>query len=49
LNGSDGTIISIINITDENGKGFDNAFWMEYMGYGTVEQPLKPLAGGLMW
>jgi hypothetical protein len=26
LNGSDGTIISIINITDENGKGFDNAF-----------------------
>ena len=48
LNGSDGTIISIINITDENGKGFDNAFWNgEYMGYGNGGTAFKPLAGGL--
>jgi bacillolysin len=48
LNGGDGTIISIINITDENGKGFDNAFWNgEYMGYGNGGTAFKPLAGGL--
>ena len=48
LNGSDGTIISIINITDEDGKGFDNAFWNgEYMGYGNGGTAFKPLAGGL--
>ena len=48
LNGSDGTIVSIINITDENGKGFDNAFWNgEYMGYGNGGTAFKPLAGGL--
>jgi bacillolysin len=48
LNGKGGTIISIINITDENGKGFDNAFWNgEYMGYGSGGTYFKPLAGGL--
>ena len=48
LNGEGGTIISIINITDENGKGFDNAFWNgEYMGYGNGGTYFKPLAGGL--
>lgn len=48
LNGTDGTIISIINITDEDGKGFDNAFWNgEYMGYGNGGTAFKPLAGGL--
>ncbi len=48
LNDTDGTIISIINITDENGKGFDNAFWNgEYMGYGNGGTNFKPLAGGL--
>lgn len=48
LNDTDGTIISIINITDENGKGFDNAFWNgEYMGYGNGGTAFKPLAGGL--
>lgn len=42
------TIVSIINITDENGKGFDNAFWNgEYMGYGSGGTYFKPLAGGL--
>jgi bacillolysin len=48
LNGKGGTIVSIINITDENGKGFDNAFWNgEYMGYGSGGTLFKPLAGGL--
>jgi bacillolysin len=48
LNGKGGTIVSIINITDENGKGFDNAFWNgEYMGYGNGGTYFKPLAGGL--
>ena len=48
LNGKKGTIVSIINITDENGKGFDNAFWNgEYMGYGNGGTYFKPLAGGL--
>lgn len=48
LNGKGGTIVSIINITDENGKGFDNAFWNgEYMGYGSGGTYFKPLAGGL--
>ncbi len=48
LNGKGGTIVSIINITDENGKGFDNAFWNgEYMGYGSGGALFKPLAGGL--
>ncbi|MFN8352802.1 MAG: M4 family metallopeptidase [Spirosomataceae bacterium] len=48
LNGKGGTIISIINITDEGGRGFDNAFWNgEFMGYGNGKDAFKPLAGGL--
>ncbi len=48
LNNENGTIISIINIADENGKGFDNAFWNgEFMGYGRGNTDFKPLAGGL--
>jgi len=48
LNGAGGTIVSIINITDENGKGFDNAYWNgEYMGYGNGGTYFKSLAGGL--
>ena len=49
LNGKGGTIISIINIADEeDGKGMDNAFWNgEFMGYGNGRSAFKPLAGGL--
>lgn len=48
LNGKGGTVVSIINITDEDGKGFDNAFWNgEFMGYGNGRDDFKPLAGGL--
>ncbi len=48
LNGKGGTIVSVINITDEDGKGMDNAFWNgEFMGYGNGNQGFKPLAGAL--
>lgn len=48
LNGDGGNIISVINITDEDGKGFDNAFWNGiYMGYGNGGKAFKPLAGSL--
>ncbi|GAB3507698.1 hypothetical protein GCM10027341_42660 [Spirosoma knui] len=47
LDGSGSTMFSVINITDKNGKGLDNAFWNgEIMGYGNGNL-LKPLAGGL--
>lgn len=42
------SIVSVINITDEDGKGFDNAFWNgEYMAYGNGATAFKPLAGAL--
>lgn len=49
LNGRGGTIISVINIADEeDGKGLDNAFWNgQFMGYGNGRTAFKPLAGGL--
>jgi bacillolysin len=49
LNGRGGTIISVINIADEeDGKGMDNAFWNgQFMGYGNGRTGFKPLAGGL--
>ncbi len=53
LNGTGGTIISIININEIDEKtglntGMDNAFWNgEFMGYGNGKSFFKPLAGGL--
>lgn len=48
INGKGGTIISIINIIDENGGGMDNAFWNgEAMFYGNGAQSFNPLARGL--
>ncbi|WP_052354175.1 M4 family metallopeptidase [Flectobacillus major] len=48
LNGKAGSIISLINLTDEDGSGMDNAFWNgEFMGYGRGKTYFKPLAGGL--
>jgi bacillolysin len=48
LNGKGGTIYSIINIADDDGKGMDNAYWNgEFMGYGSGRSYFKPLAGGL--
>lgn len=49
LNGNGGTIISLINLADEDdGKGLDNAYWNgKFMGYGNGRTAFKPLAGGL--
>jgi bacillolysin len=48
IDGKGGTIISIINVTDEDGSGFDNAFWSDkLMVYGNGKTAFKPLAGGL--
>ncbi|WP_420149618.1 M4 family metallopeptidase [Spirosoma sp.] len=47
LSGNGATMISLINITDEDGKGLDNAYWNgKIMAYGNG-RVLKPLAGGL--
>jgi len=48
INGQGGTIISIINIADDNGSGLDNAFWNgQAMFYGNGNQLFLPLAGAL--
>jgi len=48
LNGNGGNIISIINITDENGNGLDNAFWSgAAMFYGNGDVAFSPLAKAL--
>jgi bacillolysin len=49
LNNKGGTMISVVNIPDEDdGKGMDNAYWNgEYMAYGNGRTYFKPLAGSL--
>jgi bacillolysin len=48
INGSGGTIISIINVNESDGSSMDNAFWNGFaMYYGNGNQSFKPLAGGL--
>ena len=48
INGLGGNIISIINVSDEDGTGLDNAFWNgQAMFYGNGKQSFKALAGGL--
>ncbi|OYU97129.1 MAG: hypothetical protein CFE21_02225 [Bacteroidetes bacterium B1(2017)] len=48
INGNGGTIISVINVTEQNGQGMDNAFWTgELMCYGNGNVAFKPLAGSL--
>jgi Zn-dependent metalloprotease len=48
LDGKGSTIISVINIADEDGKGMDNAYWNgAFMGYGNGRDFFKPLAGAL--
>jgi bacillolysin len=47
LDGQGGTIISVINVT-QNGQGMDNAYWNgKFMAYGNGHLYFKPLAGGL--
>lgn len=46
INGSGGTIISVINVSENDGSGMDNAFWNgKAMFYGNGAQSFKPLAG----
>lgn len=48
LDGKSSSIISVINIADEDGKGMDNAYWNgAFMGYGNGRDAFKPLAGAL--
>lgn len=48
LNGKGGSIVSVINVADDDGKGMDNAFWNgEFMAYGNGRDYFKPLAGAL--
>ncbi len=47
INGSGGTIISVINVTD-NGSSMENAYWNgQAMFYGNGGSAFKPLAGAL--
>jgi len=47
INGSGGTMISVVNVTD-NGAGLDNAYWNgNAMYYGNGKVAFKPLAGSL--
>lgn len=48
INGQNGTIISVINVSDDDGSGLDNAYWTgEMMCYGNGKVAFKPLAGSL--
>lgn len=48
IDGEGGTIISIINVADENGSPLDNAFWNgKLMCYGNGNTAFKPLAGAV--
>lgn len=48
INGNGGTIISVVNITDEQGQSYGNAFWNGMaMFYGNGGSVFKPLAGAL--
>jgi bacillolysin len=42
------TVTSIINVSEQDGTGLDNAFWNgQYMFYGNGNTSFKPLAGSL--
>jgi len=48
IDGTDGDIISLINVSDENGGGLDNAFWNgAAMFYGNGNVGFRPLAGSI--
>jgi bacillolysin len=48
INGKGGNILSIINITEDNGKSMENAFWNgEAMFYGNGGKAFQPLAKAL--
>ena len=48
LNGSGGSIISVVNVADEDGSSLANAYWNgQAMFYGNGGNVFKPLAGAL--
>lgn len=48
IDGEGGTIISIVNVPDEDGSGLDNAYWNgKAMFYGNGASAFKPLAGAI--
>ncbi|MGC3947342.1 MAG: M4 family metallopeptidase, partial [Chryseolinea sp.] len=48
IDGAGGTIISIVNVPDEDGGGLDNAFWNgKAMFYGNGDVALKPTSAGI--
>lgn len=48
IDGEGGTIISIVNVPDDDGNGLDNAYWNgKAMFYGNGASAFKPLAGAI--
>ncbi|NRB64469.1 MAG: M4 family metallopeptidase, partial [Saprospiraceae bacterium] len=48
INGNGGTIFSVVNISDDDGSGLDNAFWNgQFMFYGNGKEAFDPLAAAL--
>lgn len=48
INGNGGTVLSVINVSDEDGSGLDNAFWTgTAMFYGNGKTAFEPLAKSL--
>ena len=48
INGNGGTVLSVINVSDEDGSGLDNAFWTgTAMFYGNGDTAFEPLARSL--
>ncbi|MCF6342305.1 MAG: M4 family metallopeptidase [Bacteroidales bacterium] len=48
INGEGGTIISVVNVADQNGQSLANAYWNgKAMFYGNGGNQFYPLAGGL--
>ena len=48
IDGEGGTIISIVNVPDDDGTGLDNAYWNgKAMFYGNGLDAFKPLAGAI--
>lgn len=48
IDAAGGNIISVINVTEEDGSGLDNAYWNgSFMAYGNGKNVFKPLAAAL--
>lgn len=48
IDAAGGNIISVINVTEDDGSGLDNAYWNgSFMAYGNGKNVFKPLAAAL--